>query len=124
MRASTPAHGRSETAAPPTWSRRSRTSTERPARARIAAATRPLWPPPMITRSNSGFALSPRKLVHRATLRCRQSLEQLGVRLPRGLGDRRIGDLAADDVDALGQAGVRARRGLHAVVGDVEDVRH
>src|SRR5687768_9384126 len=41
----------SVTAAPPSTWRRSRTSTLRPARARYAAAVRPLWPPPMITTS-------------------------------------------------------------------------
>ena len=36
----------SVTAAPPSTWRRSSTSTFRPARARYAAFTRPLWPPP------------------------------------------------------------------------------
>src|SRR6266849_4818906 len=38
-------------AQPPTRSRRSRTSGFRPALARNAAATRPLWPPPMMIAS-------------------------------------------------------------------------
>ena len=46
MRASTPANGADETAAPPACSARSSTSTRRPARASIVAATRPLWPAP------------------------------------------------------------------------------
>src|SRR6476661_6853467 len=37
----------SVTAAPPRTCRRSSTSTFRPARARYAALTRPLWPPPI-----------------------------------------------------------------------------
>ena len=37
----------SVTAAPPSTYRRSSTSTRLPARARYAAFTRPLWPPPM-----------------------------------------------------------------------------
>ena len=37
----------SVTAAPPSTCRRSSTSTRLPARARYAALTRPLWPPPM-----------------------------------------------------------------------------
>src|SRR6185437_7322954 len=41
----------SDTQAPPTSSRRSSTSTVRPARARYAAATRPLWPAPMMITS-------------------------------------------------------------------------
>ncbi len=40
--ARTPGHSSSVTHAPPTISRRSHTSTERPARARYAAAVRPL----------------------------------------------------------------------------------
>ena len=39
------------TAAPPTSGRRSSTSTFLPARARYAAHTRPLWPPPMMIAS-------------------------------------------------------------------------
>ena len=41
----------SVTAAPPSTSRRSRTTTRMPARARYAAVTRPLWPPPMMMAS-------------------------------------------------------------------------
>src|SRR5436309_1416655 len=50
-RASTPGKRRPLTAAPPSSSRRSRTSTERPARLSNVAATRPLWPPPTTTTS-------------------------------------------------------------------------
>ena len=39
-------HGISVTAAPPVVSRASSTTVRSPARARYAAATRPLWPPP------------------------------------------------------------------------------
>src|SRR5262245_55695469 len=46
-----PGKASSVTAAPPTRWRRSRTSTLRPARARYAAAVKPLWPPPMTTAS-------------------------------------------------------------------------
>src|SRR5215471_15011807 len=42
-----PGNTSSVTAAPPSTWRRSSTSTLRPARARYAAAVRPLWPPPM-----------------------------------------------------------------------------
>ena len=45
--AGSPGKTSSVTAAPPTTWRRSSTSTFRPARARYAAAVRPLWPPPM-----------------------------------------------------------------------------
>src|SRR5437588_1199077 len=41
----------SVTAAPPSTCRRSSTSTRLPARARYAALTRPLWPPPMTIQS-------------------------------------------------------------------------
>ena len=41
----------SVTAAPPTMWRRSSTSTFFPARARYAALTSPLWPPPITTTS-------------------------------------------------------------------------
>ena len=44
----------SVTAAPPTSGRRSSTTTFRPARARYAAATRPLCPPPMMIASYRG----------------------------------------------------------------------
>src|SRR3954465_15711270 len=104
MRASTPGQGCSETAAPPTWSRRSSTSTERPARASSAAATSPLWPPPMTMTSYT-----------RA-----QRLEQLHERLPRRLGDRLIGHLAADHVDALGEPRVLARGLGDPHVGNVQ----
>src|SRR3954469_1658768 len=103
-----PGHGRSETAAPPTWSRRSSTSTERPARASSAAATSPLWPPPMTTTSYT-----------RA-----QRFEQLRVSLPGRLGHRLVRHLAADDVDALREPRVLARRLGDADVGHVQDVGH
>jgi hypothetical protein len=47
-----------------TW-RRSRTATERPARARYAAAVRPLWPAPM---TNASHFLSFNALVALAVL--------------------------------------------------------
>src|SRR4051794_1303355 len=46
-----PGWNSSVTAAPPTTPRRSSTVTPRPAAARYAAQTRPLWPPPMISAS-------------------------------------------------------------------------
>src|SRR3954454_16950271 len=51
--ARTPGHSSSVTHAPPTISRRSKTSTDRPARARYAAATSPLWPAPTTTASGT-----------------------------------------------------------------------
>src|SRR5436190_22144146 len=52
------ANGRSSVHAPPRRSRRSSTSTLRPARARYAAAVRPLWPPPITIASQSRLASS------------------------------------------------------------------
>src|SRR6185312_2576333 len=49
--ASTPENASADTAAPPTWSRRSSRVTVLPAWARYAAATRPLCPPPTMTTS-------------------------------------------------------------------------
>src|ERR1700677_2684049 len=46
-----PGQTSSVTAQPPTNPRRSSTRTLRPARARYAAATSPLWPPPTTTAS-------------------------------------------------------------------------
>src|SRR3954454_5875642 len=123
MRASTPSHGRSDTAAPPTSSRRSRRTTERPARASIAAATSPLWPPPTIHTSYTVFSL-PSSQARTSGDVTFQGLEQLRVRLARRVGDRRVRDLAVDDVDALGQPRVLARSLRDARVGHVEDVRH
>src|SRR3954452_21319622 len=51
--ARTPGHSSSVTHAPPTISRRSKTSTDSPARAKYAAATRPLWPGPTTTASGT-----------------------------------------------------------------------
>src|SRR3954471_13368647 len=51
--ARTPGHSSSVTQAPPTMSRRSKTSTDSPARARYAAATSPLWPAPTTTASGT-----------------------------------------------------------------------
>src|SRR4051794_14867113 len=51
--ARTPGHSSSVTQAPPTMSRRSKHSTVSPARARYAAATRPLWPAPMTATSST-----------------------------------------------------------------------
>ena len=52
-RASTPSKICDDTAAPPTCCSRSSSRTRRPARARYAAATRPLCPPPTMTASTS-----------------------------------------------------------------------
>ena len=40
------------------------------------------------------------------------------------LGDRLVGHLAAGDVEPEHEAGVRAERAVHAVVGELEDVGH
>src|SRR5438270_5535154 len=53
-----PGHTSSVTEAPPTSSRRSSTTTLRPARARYAAHTSPLWPPPT-TIASSTLVLEP-----------------------------------------------------------------
>src|SRR3954453_23944494 len=102
MRASTPSHGRSDTAAPPTWSRRSRTTTERPARASSAAATSPLWPPPTMHTSYKEFRL-PSSHARSSGDGAFERLEQLRIRLAGRVGDRRVRDLAVDHVDALRQ---------------------
>ena len=58
----------SVTAAPPTRCRRSRTRASRPARARYAAAVRPLWPPPTMTASyRFGTARTSRRPGRRST---------------------------------------------------------
>src|SRR3989442_13265362 len=49
----TPGKTSSVMQAPPTIGRRSRTRTFRPAFARYAAETRPLWPPPTMTASHA-----------------------------------------------------------------------
>ena len=54
-----PAPARWWRAAPPTRSRRSRTSVRRPALPRYAAQTRPLWPPPTTTASQPRAHLRP-----------------------------------------------------------------
>ena len=50
-----------------------------------------------------------------------ERLEQLGVRLPRGLGDRPVRHLAGDHVDALGESRVLAGGGR---VKDLPGVRY
>src|SRR5215475_9255665 len=60
-------NGCSEIAAPPTTGRRSSTTTRWPARARYAAATSPLCPPPTITAS---YLLVPLTQVPPPTPRC------------------------------------------------------
>src|SRR6478672_5672315 len=58
----------SVTAAPPTRGRRSSTTTRLPARARYAAATRPLWPPPTTMASYElGFDTGDEATVRRAS---------------------------------------------------------
>src|SRR6185503_3344601 len=57
--ARTPGHSSSVTQAPPTTSRRSKHSTANPARARYAAATRPLWPAPITATSSTRPRLVP-----------------------------------------------------------------
>src|SRR6185503_19788463 len=57
--ARTPGYSSSVTQAPPTMSRRSKHSTVSPARARYAAATRPLWPAPITATSSTQPRLMP-----------------------------------------------------------------
>src|SRR6266516_1319887 len=54
----TPGKTSSVTHAPPTIARRSRTRIFRPALARYAAATRPLWPPPTMIAAHSAATAS------------------------------------------------------------------
>ena len=82
-RASTPSKACADTAAPPTWSRRSSTRTRRPARARYAAATRPLCPPPTMTTSDLAVERSAEvalDLVRRTHL----SFPRVAAGLPQG----------------------------------------
>lgn len=51
-----------------------------------------------------------------------EHLEQLHVRLPGGVGDRQVGDLAVDHVDAFGQPRV-SRAAAAPDVSHVKDVR-
>src|SRR3954453_16316636 len=69
--ARTPGHSSSVTDAPPTMSRRLKTSTDRPARARYAAATSPLWPAPTTIASSTHVSpLDFRATVHHHEQSC------------------------------------------------------
>src|SRR3954454_5936485 len=69
--ARTPGHSSSVTHAPPTISRRSKTSTDIPARARYAAATSPLWPAPTTTASGTDISrLDFRAAIHHNEQSC------------------------------------------------------
>src|SRR6266511_2301358 len=84
--ARTPGHSSSVTHAPPTMSRRSKTSTSSPARARYAAATRPLWPAPMTTASSTVSDPIRKKQESRARLaveRCARRRRETSIDLER-----------------------------------------
>src|SRR5262249_37545758 len=119
----------SVTAAPPRRWRRSRTSVFLPARARYAAAVRPLWPPPTTTAAYFIYRRvgkkQPRRscllfragvFVHRAALHDESDPFELRDVAKRIAGDRNdVGELAAfdraDTVAPPHDLGGRFRRG-------------
>ncbi len=118
--------GVSSVHAPPSRSRASSTSTDRPARARYAAQVSPLWPPPTTTTSQlpRGQVGDRRRAARpcRAARRCRV----LAHRAPScsvGLGAERVvgglGDQRGPGVVGPAQPGVRARHPADELVDAV-----